>query len=109
MNAVKSDNQALIRQSNIELLRIIAMVIIVAHHFAVHGGFDFPIETVAPNRLWIQFLALGGKIGVNIFVLISGYFLIDAKSLKKVKVLKLWLQIFTYSASILCHFCFSWT
>lgn len=26
------------RQSNLELLRILAMFLIVAHHFAVHGG-----------------------------------------------------------------------
>ena len=28
------------RQSNFELLRIISMILIVAHHYAVHGGFE---------------------------------------------------------------------
>lgn len=85
------------RQSNIELLRIIAMILIVAHHFSVHGGFKFSNEVITANLLWIQFLKLGGKIGVNIFVLISGYFLITKSSVKTNKVLKLWLQIFTCS------------
>jgi surface polysaccharide O-acyltransferase-like enzyme len=88
------------RRSNIELLRIIAMIMIVAHHFAVHSGFDFPADTVTVNRLWIQFIQLGGKIGVDVFVLISGYFLISSAELKTNKVLKLWLQIFTYSSVI---------
>lgn len=91
------------RQSNIELLRIIAMIMIVAHHFAVHGGFEFS-SSITLNRVWIRFIQMGGKIGVNIFVLISGYFLITAVGIKTSKVLKLWLQIFTYSILIFIIF-----
>ena len=80
------------RQSNIELLRIITMIMIVAHHFSVHGNFDFPINTVTINRLWIQFIQIGGKIGVDVFVLISGYFLITADSLKINKAIKMWIR-----------------
>lgn len=85
------------RQSNIELLRIIAMILIVAHHFALFGAFGFSETTVSINKLWIQFIQIGGKIGVNIFILISGYFLINEKSIKINKIIKFWLQIFTYS------------
>ena len=88
------------RQSNIELLRIIAMILIVAHHISVHGLFDFQTSEITINSLWIQFLSIGGKIGVNIFVLISGYFLIKEKSTKIGKILKLWMQIFLYSVII---------
>lgn len=88
------------RQSNIELLRIITMVMIVAHHFSVHGDFNFPINTISVNRLWIQFIQIGGKIGVDVFVLISGYFLITSTSIKWNRVIKIWLQIFTYSVLI---------
>ena len=49
------------RFSNIELLRIIAMIMIVASHFSEHGNFNCPMNTITINRLWIQFL--GG--GVN--------------------------------------------
>lgn len=88
------------RKSNVELLRVVAMLMIVAHHFSIHGGFDFPTTAVSFNRLWTQFILLGGKIGVNVFVLISGYFLISAKTVKASKVIKLWSQIFFYSVLI---------
>ncbi len=55
---------AIPRQSNIELLRIISMIIIIAHRVAVHSGFDFTTDFVMVNELWVLFLKLGGKIGV---------------------------------------------
>lgn len=76
------------------------MIMIIAHHVSVHSGFVYPGEIISFNRLWIQFIQLGGKIGVNIFVLISGYFLVTATSVKTDKIIRLWLQIFTYSAVI---------
>lgn len=88
------------RQSNIELLRVIAMIFIIAHHFSVHGGFNFSADVTTVNSLWIQFIKIGGKIGVNIFVLISGYFLINTKTVKTSKAFKLWFQIFSYSVFI---------
>lgn len=49
------------RLSNIELLRVVAMVMIVAGHFAGHSGFDFPTEKITVNRLWIEFLRGGAN------------------------------------------------
>lgn len=88
------------RSSNFELLRIIAMIMIAAHHFAVHGGFKMNISSFSFNTAFIQFLQIGGKIGVNIFVLISGYFLINTDNIKLKKIIKLWCQIFIYSFGI---------
>ena len=98
---LQTDRQ-ITRQSNFELLRIVAMVIIVFHHFAVHGGFKFDSTTLSIPRFWFNFIIMGGKTGVNIFVLISGYFLIQSKSTKASihKILKLWGQVFFYSATI---------
>lgn len=93
-------NQQNHRKSNIEMLRIVAMIMIIAHHIAVHSSFNFAFDSISFNRLWIQFIQMGGKIGVNIYVLISGYFLITANSVKTNKIIKLWLQIFTYSVGI---------
>lgn len=72
------------------------MILIIAHHLAVNGGFTFD-QNITANMLWIQFLHSGGKVGVDVFVLISGYFLITRKTLKTEKALKLWLQVLTYS------------
>lgn len=94
-NLFKVNTDSLNRKSNFELLRIISMVLIIAHHIAVHSGFYFENNTL--NKLWVLYLNIGGKIGVNIFVLISGYFLINTEKLKFSKIFKLWLQIFFYS------------
>lgn len=87
------------RESNLELLRIFAMVIIVFHHFAVYGNFNFDTTNVSINLLWHVFILMGGKIGVNIFVLISGYFLVKEKEIKLdfKHILKFILQVFFYS------------
>ena len=49
------------RQSNLELLRIVSMILIVAHHYSVHGGFILPEMNF--NKAFIQVLSLGGKLG----------------------------------------------
>ncbi len=95
-----------VRSSNIELLRIFAMVMILAHHIGVHSGFNLSADFPIINKAWLQFIQMGGKIGVNIFVLISGYFLITAESLKYDKVIKLWLQLVTYSLVMFALFVF---
>ena len=93
-----------LRQSNFELLRIVAMILIVAHHFAMHSRFDFSLETITVNRLWIQFIQIGGKIGVDLFVLISGYFLISQKTIKTSKAIRMWGQLFFYSVLLFLVF-----
>ena len=103
-NALDRGTETVSRNSNIELLRIIAMIMIIAHHFSVHGEFYYGAERVTVTRLWVQFLAMGGKIGVNIFILISGYFLICASDIKTSKVIRLWLQVFSYSVAIYAVF-----
>ena len=55
------------------------MIMIVMHHFAVHGGFEFGGTGVSWNRIWVQILSGGGRLGVDIFILISGYFLINSE------------------------------
>ena len=88
-------NKNLARNTNFEILRIIAMVMIVAHHFAVHTGLDIS-QMSYTNNLWISFLRNGGKIGVNLFVLISGYFLVNKSSYKSANILKLYIKALIY-------------
>ncbi len=85
------------RESNFELLRIVAMLMIIFHHFAFHGDFNFESTGITISRLWYNFIFMGGKVGVNIFVLISGYFLILSKGFDCKKMFKLVGQIFVYS------------
>lgn len=92
------------RQTNIELLRILSMVLIIGHHIAVHSGFSFGTD-ITFNRLFIQFLSLGGKIGVDVFVLISGYFLIFESKIKVQKIIRFVSQCLFYSIVIYVLFC----
>ncbi len=83
------------RKSNFELLRIIAMALIILHHYSLHGGL-LTIQSFSVNKYIGSLCFLSGKIGVNLFVLISGYFLINSK-FKMKKVLKLIFQVFSYT------------
>lgn len=81
------------RNSNIELLRIIAMMLIVLHHlckYAYPGNASAEVETVC------NLLLLGGKIGVDIFVLISGFFLASGR-IKLASMLRVLFETWFYS------------
>lgn len=94
------------RNSSIELLRIISMVMIVSSHFATHGGFLFDVTTLSIPRFWLNFLQMGGDLGVDVFVLISGYFLIKSNGIRFTfnRILKFWGQVIFYSISIFLIF-----
>lgn len=89
------------RNSNIELLRMISMFLIVLHHFAIHGIFNshIIITNLTINKMIAEFLIIGGKIGVDLFVLITGYFLIES-NFKMKKAFQLENQILIYSVGI---------
>lgn len=89
-----------LRNSNIELLRILAMIGIIAHHLGYWGGFEYATDSLSLNQLWVQFIQIGGKIGVVLFIYISGYYLVKADEIRTAKVVKLWLQIFFYSLPV---------
>lgn len=84
------------RNSSFELLRIIAMLFIIAHHFYVHGNFS---SLSQGNNIAMLFFEFGGKFGVILFMLIAGYFGVKGK-FKLTKLLKLLFQVFFYSVSI---------
>lgn len=87
------------RDSNIELLRIISMIMIVVHHYEMYAGFTNSGNLSLNSYIEIVLYSFG-KLGVNIFVIISGYFLINSRFNTK-KLIKLWMQIFFYSVSIM--------
>ena len=66
------------RRSNLEVLRIVSMILIVLHHYCRYG--IGAVENPSPDALLVaDILGLGGKIGVNAFVLITGYFLSQSR------------------------------
>lgn len=79
-NAIGSYMLATDRQSNIELLRIVAMSMIVIGHFLCHG-----ITEREMSRFLYVLICSYCSVGVNLFFLISGYFRIRSvmKSIAK--------------------------
>lgn len=90
------------RNSNIELLRIISMFLIVLHHFSIHGIFNsnIVVNNLTVNKVIAELLVMGGKVGVDLFILITGYFLIES-NLRISKLFYLEAQVLTYSVGIL--------
>lgn len=59
------------REGNLELLRIVCMLMIIAHHMCYHGG--VMQSDVWGNKVLGYVLFSGGQTGVNCFVMITGY------------------------------------
>ncbi|MBR3683893.1 MAG: acyltransferase family protein [Lachnospiraceae bacterium] len=96
------------RKTGIELLRIFAMLLIVMHHYA-QIGCEALMETnvVSGEKIYMQFFFLGGKLGQNLFILITGYFLCMSQR-RWGKVLSLVVQVTTYSvlSMLIVAYCF---
>ncbi len=74
------------------------MLMILAHHYSIFCG--FPSSNDQPfNKGFLDFFASGGKIGVSVFVIITGYFLIHSGfSLKKLG--RFIIQVWGYSIAM---------
>lgn len=89
------------RQSGIELFRIIVIISIVAHHLVVNTGLSYELlpELHSVRNVYFWLLGMWGKIGINCFVLITGYFMCQSHITWQ-KFLKLLLQIYFYKIVI---------
>ena len=94
------------RKSNIELLRVIAICMIMLSHFMSYGLFTEPDAYIVwaggnlVNRIFSQIFVGGGDIGVGIFFLISGYFL--AYSERTRNVIPFIKQVYFYGIVCTC-------
>ena len=92
------------RSSNAELLRIIAIFMIVLSHFSFHGFFSEELRynwiDNEVNKYFLRIVQLG-SLGVDIFVIISGYYLINNKIMRVSKVLSLLAQVLFYAIIII--------
>lgn len=89
------------RDSNLELFRIIVMLLIIAHHYVVNSGVWDAINANGPsaNSFFYYFLGMWGKMGINCFVLITGWFMCTSKITLR-KFLKLLLEFEFYKIGI---------
>ncbi|MBR5419992.1 MAG: GNAT family N-acetyltransferase [Lachnospiraceae bacterium] len=88
------------RDMRFEALRVIAMLMIILLHYLDKGNLLEPLaskKTASNYGFW--FLEAMALCSVNVYVMISGYFAVDARfSLRK--FLRLWAQVFFYSVIV---------
>ena len=89
------------RDSNLELYRIFLMLGIIAHHLIVNSGLEvnYDFNNLSFNMIFAQFFGMFGKIGINCFILITGYFMVTQNITLK-KFLKLFLEFLFYEVLI---------
>lgn len=91
------------RNSNIEALRVLAMVFIVISHYSVHGSIKSMDLEFGFNKFLIDSTNYG-LIGVAIFVMITGYYLIESE-FKVKRVVNIVLQTLFYTMGLFVIFC----
>lgn len=87
------------RQANFELLRIVAMLMIISLHYLVKGGAATPFPFVAkddPVGTFAWLIEAFCIVAVNCYVLISGYFCVESVW-KPGRVVSLLCQVLFYS------------
>jgi len=85
------------RNSNLELYRVITMFLIVCHHYVVNSGLmqEMAGSPLSANSIFFYLFGMWGKIGINCFVLITGYFMcLSPISLSKFVKLYLWIVFY---------------
>lgn len=90
-----------VRSSNFELFRIILMIFIIAHHYVVNSGLTtlINVQSLDWNILFLQFWGFGGKIAINCFILITGFFMIKG-GWRRRKAITLYAEIKFYKILI---------
>ena len=92
------------RDSNLELFRIITMLLIIAHHYVTNSGLLDARGAIYSSPLGVKsifLLLIGawGKPGINCFLMITGYFMCQKKITAK-KFCKLLFEVLFYNVVI---------
>lgn len=85
------------RDMRFELLRIVSIYMIILHHLILHVAINEYVG-ININVLISQLYLIGGKVGVNIFLLISGYFGVKGQ-FRPSKAFRIELQVLFYTVT----------
>lgn len=90
------------RIASVELLRIISMLMIIAYHWELHGNNGKIIFSPLSIKQFFSF-AIGswGTVGVDLFFIISSYFLLKSKYIKINRIIILIIKVSLYGTVIL--------
>lgn len=101
-NTISSiDNTKQGRMANLELLRCVAMMMVVIMHYLGKGNLlaDLTEPQLTGTELAAWLLECFCIVAVNVYMFISGFFLC-ASSFKASRLIQLWLQVWVYSVGI---------
>lgn len=92
------------REPNFEVMRTVAMFFIVVYHCLTHGvgdGYGFSVSNpiTLSNLLFSDFLLVFSSIAVNLYVMVSGYFLADL-NFKMSRIVRTWTYACFYSVAM---------
>ena len=92
------------REPNFEVMRTVAMFFIVVYHCLTHGvgdgyGFSVGNPVTLSNLLFSDLFLVFSSIAVNLYVMVSGYFLVDL-SFKVSRIVRTWTYACFYSVVI---------
>lgn len=93
----KTERKDNVRNSNIELFRIVLMFLIIAHHYTVNSGLTslYDFSEITGNMLFLQFFGMFGKTVINCFSLITGFFMVKSEITVR-KFLKTYFEVKFY-------------
>ena len=68
------------RNSNLELMRILLMLGMIAHHYVVNSGVEalYDLSSFSWDVWFLQIFGMFGKTGINCFTLLTGYFMVKS-------------------------------
>lgn len=84
-----------IRNYSLDLLRILAMMGVVILHSGSHGGLSSIFALTSPAGLFIRLITICCSVSVNVFVLISAYFL-SSQLFRLSRIIKLLIEVLFY-------------
>lgn len=88
------------RAVNLDLLRIVSMMLIILLHSVDHSGvLEASAQASFSMQLYVRTIYMFTQVCVNCFVLISGYFLVQS-AFHLSKLVALWLEVVFYSLAL---------
>ena len=99
--AARTGTRAQGRSSNFELMRIVLMLLIVAHHLLSNSSLAEQIDlaNLTPNTRALLVFSMWGKTAINPFVMVTGYFMCTSRLTVR-RFAKLYAQIKFYRLGI---------
>lgn len=102
MNEIKKQ-----RNSVIELLRILCILMVIAGHYYTHGiayrMVPYVYETYSLRILAMQLISFGADIANDLFIIVTGYYMVNS-AIKGKRIFKLFAQMLFYAWLIVCVF-----